>query len=86
MFPQWGEHAQGINQILVWTALELEGLGANLQHLNAIPPAEAAVKKFLGVPDSYRLTAHLNYGDEPGPHNDTVPPKKPTSETLKVVN
>ncbi|KAL6897450.1 Nitroreductase [Trichoderma evansii] len=86
MFPQFAEHATGMAQILVWTALELEGLGANLQHLQAIPPVEAEIKKFLQVPDDYSLKAHLNYGDEPGPHNTTVPEKLPLSETLKVVN
>lgn len=73
-------------QLLVWTALELEGLGANLQHMQAIPPVEAEIKKFLQVPADYSLKAHLNYGDEPGAHNTTVPEKLPLSETLKVVN
>jgi predicted oxidoreductase (fatty acid repression mutant protein) len=86
MFGQFAEHTTGIAQILVWTALELEGLGANLQHLQAIPPVEAEIKKFLQVPDDYSLKAHLNYGDEPGPHNTTVPEKLPLSETLKIVN
>jgi predicted oxidoreductase (fatty acid repression mutant protein) len=72
-------------QILVWTALELEGLGANLQHLQAIPPVEAEIKKFLGVPSDYSLKAHLNYGDEAQPHPE-VPEKLPLSETLKVVS
>ncbi|PSD80422.1 nitroreductase [Acinetobacter baumannii] len=60
MFPEWSEHASGIHQILVWTALELEGFGANLQHMNAIPPVEAALKKFLAVPEDWKLKAHLN--------------------------
>ncbi|OAQ95970.1 hypothetical protein LLEC1_06753 [Akanthomyces lecanii] len=86
MFESFGEHATGMNQILVWTALELEGLGANLQHMNGIPPVEEALKKFLAVPASYRLRAHLNYGDEPAAHSETVPAKLPTSETFKYVN
>ncbi|KAF7562938.1 hypothetical protein G7046_g1205 [Stylonectria norvegica] len=68
MFAEFASHTSGLHQILVWTALELEGLGANLQHLNAIPPVEAAFKKFAGVPDDYKLTAHLNYGDEAQDH------------------
>lgn len=83
MFGQWGEHATGMHQILIWTALELEGVGANLQHMNAIPPVEAALKKFLEVPDNYSLKAHLNFGDEPADH-PAVPAKLPLSETLKV--
>jgi predicted oxidoreductase (fatty acid repression mutant protein) len=84
MFPEWAEHASAIHQILVWTALELEGFGGNLQHMNAIPPVEAALKKFLGVPDNYKLKAHLNFGEEAQPHPE-VPQKLPISETFKVV-
>lgn len=84
MFGEWGEHAQGIHQILVWTALELEGVGANLQHMNAIPPLEAAIKKFAGVPEDYKLKAHLNYGDEQAAHPEK-PKKLPIDETLTIL-
>ncbi|KAH6657510.1 Nitroreductase-like protein [Truncatella angustata] len=84
MFPEWAEHSSGIAQILVWTALELEGFGANLQHMNAIPPVEAALKKFLEVPEDWKLKAHLNFGEEAQPHPE-VPAKLPFSETLKIV-
>ncbi|KAI1842490.1 hypothetical protein JX266_011385 [Neoarthrinium moseri] len=85
MFPEWADHASGMHQLLVWTALELEGLGANLQHMNAIPPVEAALKKFLDVPEEWKLKAHLNFGDEAQPHPD-APQKLPVSETFKVVS
>ncbi|KAK6206095.1 hypothetical protein LQW54_007930 [Pestalotiopsis sp. IQ-011] len=84
MFPEWSEHTSGIHQILVWTALELEGFGANLQHMNAIPPVEAALKKFLAVPEDWKLKAHLNFGEEAQPHPEN-PSKLPTSETLTIV-
>lgn len=84
MFGEWGEHTQGIHQVLVWTALELEGVGANLQHMNAIPPVEAAIKKFAGVPDDYKLKAHLNYGDELAARPEN-PPKLPITETLSIL-
>lgn len=84
MFGQWADHASGMAQILVWTALELEGFGANLQHMGSIPPVEAALRKFLGVPDDYSLKANLNFGEEAQPHPD-VPEKLPFSETLKVL-
>ncbi|PSE76545.1 nitroreductase [Acinetobacter nosocomialis] len=84
MFPEWSEHASGIHQILVWTALELEGFGANLQHMNAIPPVEAALKKFLAVPEDWKLKAHLHFGEEAQPHPE-IPSKLPTSETLTIV-
>jgi uncharacterized protein len=84
MFEEWSDHANAMHQILVWSALELEGVGANLQHLNSMPPVEAAIKRFLGVPDEYKLKAHLNYGDEAQPHPE-IPQKLPFSETFKVV-
>lgn len=65
MFDQFSEHASGMAQILVWTALELEGFGANLQHMAAIPPVEPAIRKFVGVPDDYSLKANLNFGELP---------------------
>ncbi|UPL00985.1 hypothetical protein LCI18_011919 [Fusarium solani-melongenae] len=84
MFPQFADHASGMAQILVWTALELEGFGANLQHMGAIPPVEAALKKFLEVPDDYSLKANLNFGELAQPHPE-VPEKLPLSKTLKII-
>lgn len=85
MFDEFSLHSSGMAQILVWSALELEGLGANLQHLNAIPPVEEAIKKFLAVPVDWKLRAHMNYGDLAQPQPE-VPKKLPFSETLKVVS
>lgn len=84
MFGQWSDHSQGIHQVLVWTALELDGVGANLQHMNVIPPLEAAIKKFAGVPEDYKLIGHLNYGDEQAPHPE-MPKKLPIDETLTIL-
>ncbi|KAH8812117.1 Nitroreductase-like protein [Xylogone sp. PMI_703] len=84
VFEQFSEHTSGMAQILVWTALEIEGFGANLQHMAAIPPAEAAIKKFVGVPDDYSLKANLNFGEPAQPHPE-VPAKLPFSETLQVL-
>ena len=83
VFPQWSEHASGMAQIALWTALELEGLGANLQHLNAFPPVEEAARKMFDLPASYSLKAQLVFGEETGPH-PTRPEKLPTSQTVKV--
>ncbi|KAK2594960.1 putative nitroreductase [Conoideocrella luteorostrata] len=84
MFAQFGEHASGMAQILVWTAFELEGVGANLQHMGAFPTVEAALRTFCGVPNDYSLKANMNYGDEIHPHPE-VPSKLPSSETLNIV-
>jgi predicted oxidoreductase (fatty acid repression mutant protein) len=84
MFGEWSDHSQGIHQILVWTALELEGVGANLQHMNSVPPIEAAIKKFAGVPEDFKLKAHLNYGDVQAGHPEK-PAKLPIGETLTIL-
>lgn len=84
MFDQFSEHASGMAQILVWTALELEGFGANLQHMAAIPPVEPAIRKFVGVPDDYSLKANLNFGEPAQPHPE-VPGKLPITETLTIL-
>jgi predicted oxidoreductase (fatty acid repression mutant protein) len=70
-------------QIQIWTAVELEGLGANLQHMNMFPTAEAEIKKTFGIPDEWSWRAGLNIGTETAPH-PSVPEKLPFSETLKV--
>ncbi|OAA66951.1 nitroreductase family protein [Niveomyces insectorum RCEF 264] len=84
MFPQFSEHSSGMAQILVWTALEVEGFGANLQHMGVIPPVQTALQKFLGLPEDYLLKANLNFGEEAQPHPEK-PAKLPFSETLKIV-
>ncbi|KIM99156.1 hypothetical protein OIDMADRAFT_127501 [Oidiodendron maius Zn] len=84
MFDQFGEHQSGMAQILIWTALELEGFGANLQHMASIPPVEDAIRKFVGVSDDYSLKANMNFGELAQPHPE-VPQKLPINETLTVL-
>ncbi|KAH1498188.1 hypothetical protein LV164_002445 [Aspergillus fumigatus] len=81
---EWSDVSQGMHQILVWTALGLEGVGANLQHTNSIPPIEAAIKKFAGVPEHYTWKAHLNYGDKQADHPEK-PAKLPMGEILTIL-
>ena len=42
-FPIWSNQASGMHQLVVWAALEAEGLGASLQHYN--PLIDDEVKK-----------------------------------------
>lgn len=42
-FPIWSQQTSGMHQLVVWTALEGEGLGATLQHYN--PLIDDEVKK-----------------------------------------
>ncbi|KAH8657876.1 Nitroreductase-like protein [Xylariales sp. PMI_506] len=86
MFPQFSDHANGMFQGFVWSALELEGLGANLQHMQALGPAvEGTIKKFVGVPETYNLKANMNFGDEAAPHPE-IPAKIPIEEFLSYVH
>ncbi len=77
-FPIWSDHSGGMLQFVVWTALELEGFGASLQHYN--PLIDARIKKEWNAPDSWRLLAQMPFGKplaqpgakEFGPLNERV--------------
>ncbi|KAI5478984.1 hypothetical protein MNV49_004388 [Pseudohyphozyma bogoriensis] len=79
-FPQWAGHATGILAYVLWTALEAEGLGANLQHYN--PLIDADVVKTWGVPESWEITGQLVFGDIKAPAGDKT--FKPLEERVKV--
>ena len=59
-FPVWSQQASGMLQFVIWTSLELEGLGASLQHYNPIVDEE--VKKEWAVPGSWKLIAQMPFG------------------------
>jgi predicted oxidoreductase (fatty acid repression mutant protein) len=41
----------------VWTALELEGHGANLQHVaEGAPAIQEGIKKLLGLPETWHVS------------------------------
>ncbi|EME83942.1 uncharacterized protein MYCFIDRAFT_210737 [Pseudocercospora fijiensis CIRAD86] len=60
-FPQWSEHTSAMHQYELWTALEAEGLGANLQHYNPLP--DQKVSEIWNVPLEWSLKAQLVFGD-----------------------
>lgn len=59
-FPVWANQANGMLQIILWTALREQGIGANIQHYN--PVIDEAVKKLFNVPDSWKLIAQMPFG------------------------
>ncbi|WP_338473284.1 nitroreductase family protein [Niallia sp. XMNu-256] len=66
-FPIWSHQASGMHQLVVWTALEAEGLGASLQHYN--PLIDDEVKKEWNIPENWKLIAQMPFGNpiaEPG--------------------
>ena len=72
-FPVWANHANGMLQFSIWTALRDLNVGANIQHYN--PIIDDAVKKLFDVPDDYQLIAQMPFGGivaepEPKPAED----------------
>ncbi|KAH7200698.1 Nitroreductase-like protein [Fusarium oxysporum] len=59
-FPLWASQSLGMLQFVLWTALESEGLGANLQHYN--PLIDEKVAEAWRVPANWKLNAQLVFG------------------------
>ncbi|KAL3471418.1 Nitroreductase-like protein [Aspergillus californicus] len=68
---QFSEHNHAILAFDLWTALELEGFGANLQHFN--PWIDVAVAAHWNIPAVWSLKAQLVFRNptaEPNPNKD----------------
>ena len=61
-FKPWAEQQNGMLQLAVWTALEEEGLGVNLQHYN--PLIDEEIKSAWGLPKEWKLRAEMVYGEK----------------------
>ncbi|KAI5458418.1 Nitroreductase-like protein [Mariannaea sp. PMI_226] len=59
-FPHWATQSAAIQQYITWTALEAEGLGANLQHYN--PIIDEKVQEAWKFPSNWKLDAQLVFG------------------------
>lgn len=67
-FPLWSQQASGMVQHAIWTALEAEGLGVNIQHYN--PIIDEKVAAAFDVPASWKLISQMVVGSptaKPGP-------------------
>ncbi|GAA5874969.1 hypothetical protein JCM8547_002138 [Rhodosporidiobolus lusitaniae] len=80
LFPLWSEHTHGIHAFAIWTALELEGLGANLQHYSNL--IEKDLAKEFDVPESWQLTAQLVFGKPLAPAGEKT--FQPLENRVKV--
>jgi uncharacterized protein len=60
-FPIWSQQASGMHQLVVWTALEAEGLGASLQHYN--PLIDGEVKNEWNISGNWKLIAQMPFGN-----------------------
>ncbi|KAF5018729.1 hypothetical protein F66182_9288 [Fusarium sp. NRRL 66182] len=79
-FPPWAVQSVGMQQYFLWTALEAEGLGANLQHYN--PLIDEKVAETWKIPSTWTLNAQLVFGGktaEAGPKEF-----QPLEERVKV--
>ncbi len=63
-FPKYAMHAIGMLQFAIWNMLELNGLGASLQHYN--PLIDEEVKKRFGIESSWELIAQMPFGKPTG--------------------
>jgi predicted oxidoreductase (fatty acid repression mutant protein) len=69
-----------MHQYVVWTSLEIEGLGASLQHYN--PLIDADVRKEWNIPDSWNLVAQMPFGKIVAPAGEKE--FQPLEERIKV--
>ncbi|KAG9767805.1 hypothetical protein KCU88_g7379, partial [Aureobasidium melanogenum] len=79
-FPQWSEHTNAMHQYVLWTALEKEGFGANLQHYN--PLIDDKIASRWNVPGHWSLKAQLVFGTPAGQPGDKT--FKPVEERVFV--
>ncbi|WP_026884735.1 nitroreductase family protein [Clostridium akagii] len=79
-FPVWAQQSSGMHQYAIWTSLEIEGLGASLQHYNEL--IEADVKNEWKIPNNWKLIAQMPFG------NPTAKPDEkqfsPLEERIKI--
>ncbi|KAI4279403.1 MAG: hypothetical protein L6R38_005042 [Xanthoria sp. 2 TBL-2021] len=81
-FPGWSEQTNGMHQYHIWTALETEGLGVNLQHYN--PLIDVRLETEYKVPSTWNLKAQMVFGKPtsgPAVENKEF---KPVEDRMKV--
>lgn len=59
-FISWRDQGSAMHQLLLWTALDLEGLGANVQHYN--PLIDIQVKDTWAIESNWDLVAQMVIG------------------------
>lgn len=79
-FPIWSQQTSGMHQFVIWTALEIEGFGASLQHYNEL--IDSDVRKEWDIPENWKLIGQMPFG------KPTEEPKEkefqPLEERIKV--
>ncbi|MCJ8014852.1 nitroreductase family protein [Paenibacillus sp. KQZ6P-2] len=81
-FPIWSLQSSGMLQLVIWTALEAEGLGASLQHYN--PLIDQKVASEWNLPASWKLMAQMPFGKVVAPAGEKQ--FQPLEDRVKVFN
>lgn len=81
-WPVWAAQADAMLQYSVWTALEAEGLGCNLQHYN--PEVDEKVAEAFELPAGWKLSAQLVMGGGPDPSELPEKAVEPLEKRVKV--
>jgi predicted oxidoreductase (fatty acid repression mutant protein) len=81
-FDHWAEQSTAMHEIVLWTALEAEGFGANLQHYNPIIDSKVAAQ--WGIPEDWQLDAQLVFGKSLTKEPSLPKTFKPVEERVKV--
>jgi predicted oxidoreductase (fatty acid repression mutant protein) len=80
-FPIWAQQSNGMLQFIIWTALDIEGYGASLQHYSEL--IEADVKKEWNIPSNWKLIGQMPFG------KPTADPKakeyQPLEERIQII-
>ncbi|KIX10234.1 uncharacterized protein Z518_01315 [Rhinocladiella mackenziei CBS 650.93] len=83
-FESWREQTSGMHQLLIWTALETEGLGANVQHYN--PLIDDRVKEVWPnkIPSHWKLLSQMVIGKPVG-DMPAAKEKKPVEDRYSIM-
>ncbi|KAI4843816.1 hypothetical protein E4T44_06538 [Aureobasidium sp. EXF-8845] len=81
--PEWYDHSSGMHQYVVWTALEAEGLGCNLQHYQNMMHEDMYAE--WNIPKTWQAKAQLVFGKPlSGPLVDKEKTFRRTEDCIKV--
>lgn len=82
-FPSWCDQTSAMHQLLLWTVLEAEGMGVNVQHYN--PLIDEEVRKAWQLDSKWTLVSQMvigkTVGDRPQPKE-----KKPVEERYRIIS
>ncbi|GAB7355302.1 hypothetical protein MBLNU459_g5837t1 [Dothideomycetes sp. NU459] len=81
--PEWFDHSSGMHQYVVWTGLEAEGLGCNLQHYQSMIGEE--MNKKWNIPETWKAKCQLVFGKPlAGPMIDKEKTFRPIEDCIRV--